>query len=273
MPRSATIGRKDPAVRSRNGRSYRRLAAWARCHNYRRVNRHVIQQWVQAGLLPKVIRTKSSWGRDGLGQAVDCGRQLLRLCHYRYGEGYGRLDVIAASLWLDGFTVPIDRVRRGLRWGVEQMTIESRRRVAAVGPDARDATAYALAKDPMGLAALPNLSFSDRQALIEEGASSLLDGSPVSRWAQEKLALATGVAPSQIPKLLVDMFGEIGASETDKAIDAREGDLIEVRRFWTEHPEIHEGLDKIRRNRTRAIRRFGAFVALATFLFRIAGPP
>src|SRR5207302_7710965 len=123
MPRSSRIGRKPPAA-LKEARSYRRLAAWARCHNYRRVSRHTVKGWVASGALPNAVPIHQGFGPPRMAQRVDMGRQLLRLCHYRYDDGLGRLHIVSANLWLDGYDVPLDKVRAGMHWALDDLEVQ-----------------------------------------------------------------------------------------------------------------------------------------------------
>src|SRR5437870_1268599 len=133
MPRSSRISRKHPAASAKDPRVYRRLAAWARCHGYRRVNRHVIQQWVVEKLLPHTVPIYEGWGPPRIAQLTEAGSQLLRLCYYRYDESLGRHDIVGANLWLEGFAVPADRIREAIRWALAQLAIESERKAVKAG--------------------------------------------------------------------------------------------------------------------------------------------
>lgn len=254
--------------RNRDARTYRRLAAWARCHGYSRVTRHVVRKWTIAGLLPRATRVAIGWGAPSTAQRVETGHQLLRLCHYRYRENLGRLDVVAANLLLDGFVVDLDPVRRAMRWAHGAFTSEALRSLGPSRRNLKDRWLRRLAADPTAVAAMQGLDRLSRELLLYEAASMVIDRPP-SRYARATLLKTTGTSTQRLDRLL-PLLARPTNAEIERALHAPDDVLVTAAQLVTTYPELIAGVEKIRSARTRTIRRLVLFTALVRQVQTIA---
>lgn len=102
-----------PAV-SKTAQRYETLAAYGRAHGYPKLHGPAVHTWVKQRFLPRATIDHPAFGVRSIVEPIVTGRQLLRFCHYRYDESLRDTRVIGALLWLDGFDIPFDMVRRGL---------------------------------------------------------------------------------------------------------------------------------------------------------------
>jgi hypothetical protein len=252
------MSQKRPAVeadRRRDARTYRRLAAWARCHRYREVTRHTVHHWISAGLLPKARSVPMGFGQRATVQHVDTGRQLLALCRYRYTDKLGRYDLIGAQLWLDDFDVPT----RFLRAAVGR---EFPRSVDPAEPPDEVAVSYQIARQRPIIDAMPGLSFDKRADVIGELASVLERGERPSDYGLELIARASALDTKEASRLL-KALPRVTPESAVQVQMASDDDLLSARIAWSSlvsrtTPEQHKN------GRTRARIRLGLFVG--TFL-------
>lgn len=254
--------------RNRDARTYRRLAAWARCHGYPRVTRHVVRKWTIAGLLPRATRVPVGWGAPSTAQSVETGRQLLRLCHYRYSQRLGRLDVVAANLLLDGFVVDLDPVRRAMRWAHGAFISEARRSLGPSRRNLKDRWLQRLAADPTAVAGMPRLDRLSREWLLDEAASMTADRAP-SRFARGALLKTTGASGSLLDQLL-PLMARPTKAEIERALRAPDDVLVAAAQLVATYPELMAGVEELRSPRTRTIRRLVFFTALVRQVQMIA---
>jgi len=185
--------RKEPQI-------YAPLAAWARSHDYARVTRHVVQHWVKRGLLPRAERHRDGFGAAQITLPIATGRQLLALCRYRYDWEVGRLSMLQALLWLDGYSVQSAGIRANHRGVIGQgiaKRIGAKRADAAQvrqgwRPREQDLVTSALADWPPLADLLRRLPETDRIAVVEEIALLGGRGEPLSDFALTALDEAMG---------------------------------------------------------------------------------
>jgi hypothetical protein len=234
---------------TKDARIYRRLAAWARCHEYRRVSRYAVHDWVKHKALPGAMRTYEGFGPPKISLPADTGRQLLALCRYRYDQKIGRLNEIKANLWLDGFDVPIADVRKALH---DQLA-NARDRPPRVHRsedselDDRGAVAEVIARQRPIALVLPLLKPRDREDLTEEVLGLLEDGCPLSPWAKDALR-RSGQARSPGPEAIRRPSSEA----LEAAIDTSDETFLAVRQVWGNvlEPLVAAGLPRSPRARS-----------------------
>jgi hypothetical protein len=258
---------KRPAVeaeRQRDARTYRRLAAWARCHGYRDVTQHTVHHWLSAGLLPKVPPVPTGFGQRAIVQHVDTGRQLLALCRYRYRDKLGRYDLIGAQLWLDGFEVSTSFVRDAI----------AREFVRPAGtrpqPD-EVSSSFLIARQRPIIDAMPRLSFDERAEVIDEIRRVIEDGDQPSRHGLALIASASSVATKEAARLLKTL-PRVTPESGVQAREASDEDLSSARIAWS-HLVSRTTPDQHKNGRTRARIRLGLFVGAFVLDSKMREPP
>lgn len=246
---------KRPAVaanRQRDARTYRRLAAWARCHGYREVTRHTVHHWVSAGLLPKAESVPTGFGQRATVQHVDTGRQLLALGHYRYTDKLGRHDLIGAQLWLDGFDVTTTLVRDAV----------AREFVRPAGsrPKPDDvAISLQIARQRPIIDAMPRLSVDKRADVVDEIRRVIEDGDQPSRYGLELIANASELDSREAVRRLKTL-PRATAESARQVQEAPDDDLLSARAAFS-HLISNTSLDQHKNGRTRARLRLGLFIS------------
>jgi len=258
--------RKRPAVeaqRRRDARTYRRLAAWARCHTYREVTRHTVHHWVTAGLLPSVPPIPVGFGQRATVQHVDTGRQLLALCRYRYADKLGRYDLIGAQLWLDGFDVSTTFVR-------EAIGREFRRPATARPEPDEDAISFQIARRRPIIDAMPPLSYDERAEVVYGIRGVLEDGGGPSRHGLEVIARALELDIRDAARVLKALPRVTPESAVQVQL-ARDEDLSSARTAWS-HLVARTTPDQHKSGRTRARVRLGLFIGAFLLDAKLRGP-
>jgi hypothetical protein len=122
----------------RDAHRYEELAAHARDHGFTRVKRDAVQQWVKRGLVPRGEPHHYGQSRRTFTYPSRTGAQLLALCRLKFVEHVRALNEVAASLWLEGFDLPDDSVRRALTTSADLGAAErAGRRLAAKRGDTK----------------------------------------------------------------------------------------------------------------------------------------
>lgn len=248
------MGRKRPAVspeRRRDARTYRRLAAWARCHGYRDVTRHTVHHWVTAELLPTVPPVHPGFGQRATMQHVDTGRQLLALCRYRYTDKLGRYDLIGAQLWLDGFGDSTKLVRDAV--GREFV------RPASTQPE-RDELEFSfqVARQRPIIDAMPQHSYDERAEVVEDIRRAIEDGEQPPLHGLQLIGRALALDLKDSARVL-ESLPRVTAESAREVQEALDEDLLAARSAFSflisnTTPDQHKN------GRTRARIRLGLFV-------------
>jgi hypothetical protein len=226
-----------------------------------------VRKWTIAGLLPHASRVAVGWGPPSTAQSVATGRQLLRLCRYRYEQRLGRLDVVAANLLLDGFVVDLDRARRGMQWAKRAFAADA---IRSVGDrrGMRERWLQRAALEATSVAAMPGLDRVQRALVLGEVAS-LSDGQDLSRFLHRALRRTTH-ANDQVLAQLRPVLSKPTKAEIDRVELAPDDQLLAAAAFVGRHPDVMSGLERIRSHRTRTIRRLVMFSAVVSRLDLIA---
>jgi hypothetical protein len=249
------MGQKRPAVeaiRQRDARTYRRLAAWARCHGYREVTQHTVHHWISGGLLPKAQPVPTGFGQRATVQHVDTGRQLLALCRYRYKDKLGRYDLIGAQLWLDGF----DLATAFVRDAVAREFV----RPADTRPKADEvASSFQIARQRPIIDATPRLSYDERAEVTDEFRGALEDGEEPSPHGMQLISRAMALDVSEAKRVVAGLprVTPESATQVELALDE---DLLSARTAWA-HLSAQATPDRHKNGRTRARVRLGLFVS------------
>jgi len=208
--------------RVKDGRIYRRLAAYARCCGYRRVTRHAVHDWVKQGLLPHVERHYEGFGPPAISMPTWTGALLLEICRLRYDQEIGRLRLIVPQLWLHGHPMSVDAVRTSLT-----ASIRARPPRTALTPATREAeragVAARIAHHRPVVDATRTLSPATRALLVDEFIEVADGTGSFSRFGQRALRSlgAEGLAEAEVPKRSDEAVLETIRASDDEYFEAR----------------------------------------------------
>jgi hypothetical protein len=107
------VQRISTAVRRREAVAYAELAAAAHAAGFPKITAGQVHEWVMAGLLPATADQRSL-GRHGFETLRRPGveDQLIALCRLR--QATKSWDRLAVLLWLEGWQIATDRLRRAI---------------------------------------------------------------------------------------------------------------------------------------------------------------